>query len=223
MAFLSKMGVIATTIMLSAITPSTAVAVPSTATTSGSYTLCQFYSSIPGLSSTQASSMTLPLCPSSLLTFSYTIPPETTTGPATTIPPETTTGPATTAPTDTPWPSPSTTTTAIASSLTLCQFYSSISGLPSQPTAPVSSTTLPSCPASLQDITYSYQAPLATDHVSATATAASATSATPATSTGAAAVAASSFTGAAAPRPDLDRMVIGGVGGILAGAVGMML
>ncbi|KIW31624.1 uncharacterized protein PV07_03250 [Cladophialophora immunda] len=213
MAFLSKMGVIATTIMLSAITPSTAVAVPSTATTSGSYTLCQFYSSIPGLSSTQATSMTLPLCPSSLLTFSYTIPPETTTGPATT------------APTDTPWPSPSTTTTttAIASSLTLCQFYSSISGLPSQPTAPVSSMTLPSCPASLQDITYSYQAPLATDHVSATATAASATSATPATSTGAAAVAASSFTGAAAPRPDLDRMVIGGVGGILAGAVGMML
>ncbi|EXJ68909.1 uncharacterized protein A1O5_07841 [Cladophialophora psammophila CBS 110553] len=179
-------------IAILAIAPSTANAA-STAT-SGSYTICQFYSSIPGASSVDFTSMTLPLCPSSLLTFSYTIPP-------------TTTAAQTTVPTFTP----------SISSLTLCQFYSSISGLPSL-TEPVSSMTLPSCPSSLQDITYSYQAPLATGDVPATTT-----STTPPSSAQATTAAVSSFTGAAAPRPGLDRMLLGGAGGILAAAVGMML
>ncbi|KIX95330.1 uncharacterized protein Z520_08847 [Fonsecaea multimorphosa CBS 102226] len=221
MAVLFKLSAIVTTIVMTiAIAPSTAiavaVAVSSTAPPSGSYTLCQFYSSIPGISSTHETSMTLPLCPSSLLTFSYTIPPTTAT-PTSTI-------------------APSSSSDTSTSSWTLCQFYSRISGVPS-PTTRVSSMTLPSCPASLQDITYSYQqAPLATagGHVpsSTTATTASPASATSSvtTSTGfvAAAASTSSFTGAAAaaPRPPvrLERIaLVGGVGGILAGAVGMML
>ncbi|KIW91702.1 uncharacterized protein Z519_07670 [Cladophialophora bantiana CBS 173.52] len=179
-------------IAILAIAPSTANAA-STAT-SGSYTLCQFYSSIPGASSVDSTSMTLPLCPSSLLTFSYTIPSTTTTA-------------QTAVPTSTP----------SISSLTLCQFYSSISGFPS-PTEPVSSMTLPSCPSSLQDITYSYQAPLATSNVPATTT-----STTPLTAAHATTAAVSSFTGAAASRPGLDRMLLGGAGGILVGAIGIML
>ncbi|OAL37341.1 hypothetical protein AYO20_03517 [Fonsecaea nubica] len=200
MVFSIRIGAIITTAVMVAFTPLTAAALSSSAT-SGSYTLCQFYSSIPGLSSADSTSLTLPLCPSSLLTFSYTIPPETTS-----------TTPIA-GPTTRTWaPSPS-----VTSSLTLCQFYSSIPGLSSPPT-PVSSMTLPSCPASLQDITYSYQAPLVTNGGSATGTTLSATSAT------STAAVVSSFTGAAAPRPSLDRMVLGGVGvgGILAGAVGMM-
>ncbi|KAH0843048.1 hypothetical protein AYO21_12077 [Fonsecaea monophora] len=201
MVFSVRIGAIITTAVTVAFTPLAAVASSSSAT-SGSYTLCQFYSSIPGLSSADSTTLTLPLCPSSLLTFSYTIPPETTS----TTPIE--------GPTTRTWaPSPS-----VTSSLTLCQFYSSIPGLSSPSTTPVSSMTLPSCPASLQGITYSFQAPMGTSGGSATGTALSATSAT------STAAVVSSFTGAAAPRPSLDRMVLGGVGvgGILAGAVGMM-
>ncbi|OAP61029.1 hypothetical protein AYL99_06033 [Fonsecaea erecta] len=210
MAVFSNIGAVVTTVimMMVANAPSTAMAMAmsgSSTAPSGSYTLCQFWSSVPGLSSTQETSMTLPLCPSSLLTFSYTIPPTATATPTTT---------QTTMATTTLSPSVPSSTGADSGSYTLCQFYSSIPGLSSS--TAVSSMTLPSCPASLQDITYSYQAPLGTS-LAATATTTSSTAAS------SAAAAASSFTGAAAPRHGLDRMVLGGMGGILAGAVGMML
>jgi hypothetical protein len=98
-----------------------------TSVTTGSYTLCQFYSSIPGATGgASGTTSNLPACPSSILSFSYTD-----------LPPTATLVTSTLQPTD-------------GASYTLCQFYSSIPGA----TSGASTMTLPTCPSSLQTFTY---------------------------------------------------------------------
>ncbi|KIW63248.1 hypothetical protein PV04_10110 [Phialophora macrospora] len=159
----------------------TTPAVPSPESQDGgaAATICQFYSSIPGVDPTDAATMTLPPCPSSLVSFSYTIPP-----------PAAQTTPAT--------PSPG----------TVCQFYSSVDGLQS-PIAPETTLTLPPCPSSLQHVTYTYQAP-----VGAAATTTSAVLEAVSTT----AVSTATYSGLA-PRHGVDGSVLGGALAVLAAAI----
>lgn len=129
----------------------TASAVASSVTT-GSYTLCQFYSSIPGATSeASATTLTLPACPSSILTFSYTD-----------VLPSTTVVPSTLQPT-------------AASSYTLCQFYSSIPGATPGPTSGATTLTLPPCPSNGETFSYTV-APTTTGATSVTPVGASTSS-----------------------------------------------
>ncbi|KEF58445.1 uncharacterized protein A1O9_06371 [Exophiala aquamarina CBS 119918] len=159
----------------------------STATT-GSYTLCQFYSSIPGAtggSSATVTTLTLPPCPSSIITFSYTDLLPTATTDAITL--------------------TSTFPSASASSYTLCQFYSSIPGA----TSGASTMTLPSCPSDLQ--TFTYTLPSTTAETVASTLAGSSTVVS-------GSGLASSFPGVAAPTAAVDKIVVAGVGALVVAA-----
>jgi hypothetical protein len=153
------------------------LAASSTAT--GSFSICQFFSSYLGATETSVSSMTLPPCPSSDITYSYTIPTATST---------------LTAP-------DSTTTSAL-----LCQFFSSYPGATE---TSVSSMTLPPCPSSVLDITYSYLATTTLSsggHPTATIDAGALTSLQTTLSP------LPTFTGLAPPPVGAGKAVVGGAG-----------
>jgi hypothetical protein len=159
----------------------------SSSTMTASYSICQFFSSIAG-ATPNPSSMTLPLCPTSVITYSYTIPPEELTTSTFTARGSVTT----------------------SNSLSLCQFFSSISGITE---SSASSMTLPPCPSSLQNITYIY---------SVTTTSSTPPSNTVAAVTTASATGSSSisvFTGLAAPPAGVGKAFMGGVGAMMAAAV----
>jgi hypothetical protein len=137
--------------------------------------------------------MTLPACPSSLLSFSYTIPP-----------PDAQTTPAI---------SPS--ESQDGSTATVCQFYSSVPGLQS-PLVPESTMTLPPCPSSLQHVTYTYQGTTE----GAAATSPTTTSAAVLEAVTSTAPVAATFTGLA-QRHGMDGNVLGGALAVLVAIMGM--
>lgn len=173
-----------------AIITSTVVAGPQSSTaTTGSYSLCQFYSSIPGATSgAPATTFSLPACPSSIITFTYTDLLPTATGDFVTL--------------------TSTIPTTMPSSYTLCQFYSSIPGA----TSGASTMTLPACPSDLQ--TFSYTLPPTTPQTVTSSLAGTAGISTVVSGSGL----ASSFPGVAAPTAAVDKMVFAGIGALVAAA-----
>ncbi|OCT50142.1 hypothetical protein CLCR_07607 [Cladophialophora carrionii] len=167
-------------------------------------TLCQFLSSIPGVLPNDTASMTLPLCPSSFVSFSYTIPP-----PAAQTTPA---APATSA-ISSPESRDGIPGTQDGIPGTFCQFFSSIPGLES-PTGSDAIMTFPPCSSSLLDVTYTYL-----NTVKATETAPTITSLSPQAVSNTQPVVAT-FTGLAA-RQGVDERVLGGALAVLVAMVGM--
>lgn len=165
------------------------VAAPASSVTTGSYTLCQFYSSVPGATGgASGTSSFLPPCPSSVITYSYT-----------TVPVPTTTVLSST------FGQPNST------SYTLCQFYSSIPGVTSpEATSGATTMTLPACPSDLVTMTYV----LPTSAAGATGPSTTVQSGSVTAASGSALP--SSFPGIAAPTAAIDKLAIAGIGALVA-------
>ncbi|KAK5046667.1 hypothetical protein LTR84_007428 [Exophiala bonariae] len=163
---------------------------PASSITTGSYTLCQFYSSVPGATGgASGTSSLLPPCPSSIITYSYT----TISVPTTTLLSSTLGQPTST-------------------SYTLCQFYSSLPAITPEATSAGMTTILPGCPSDLVTMTYVLPT-LATATVPSTPLA-SIQSATANAASGSGLV--SSFSGLAAPTAAVDKLAVAGIGALFA-------